>query len=250
MEEKKFVIIRKDEFNLKEFIKRTFGKGKISDVNIEYTPVGEKIIIRTHKPGLIIGKRGEKIVRLTEILKRKYKMENPHIDIEEILNPSFDAQIVADDIALSLERFGALRFKAVCYRSLTRIKEAGALGAELRISGKLPSDRAKSWRFAFGYLKKTGDASKVVDKAESIAGTKKGVVGIKVSILAPDTKVHDQIEIDEDLINKVRQNSAFDEIAEEEGKEKEKKKVKKTKKAIKKIKEETKTKEDSKENKE
>ena len=120
-------------------------------MKIEYTPVGEKVIISTHKPGLIIGKRGESIERLTEVLKKKFKMENPRIDIAEIKNADLDAQIVADDIGLSLERFGSLRFKAIAYKALMRMKAAGALGAEIVLSGRLPSERAKTWRFKFGY---------------------------------------------------------------------------------------------------
>jgi len=214
MEEKVFVGVRKDEYNIKQFVKRMFGKGKISKIKIEYTPVGEKIIVATHKPGWIIGKKGEKIAELTEVLKKKFKMENPHVDIEEITRPEFDAQLVADDIALTLERFGAMKYKASSYRSLGRIKNAGALGAELRVSGKLPSDRARSWRFAFGYLKKTGDAAKVVYKAESIAETRQGVVGIKVSILSPDKKIHDRIELDEDKMTEIKKNSVFEEVEE------------------------------------
>jgi len=227
MEEKKFVLVRKEEYDIKQFVKRMFGKGKVSRVRIEYTPIGKKIIVSTHKPGWIIGKRGEKINELTEILKKRFKMENPHIDIEEITHPEFDAQLVADDIALTLERFGSMKYKASSYRALSRIKSAGALGAELRVSGKLPSDRARSWRFAFGYLKKTGDASKVVDRAESVAQTKKGIVGIKVAILAPDTKVHDHIVVDEDFINEVKKNSTLKEVEETIDKIKKKRKVKK-----------------------
>lgn len=211
MEEKKFVEVRKDEYNIKKFVMKMFGKGKISKIRIEYTPVGEKIVVSTHKPGWIIGKRGEKINELTEILKKRFKMENPHVDIEEIIHPEFDAQLVADDIALTLERFGAMKYKAASYRVLGRIKKSGALGAELRVSGKLPSDRARSWRFAFGYLKKTGDAAKVVDRAESIANTKQGVVGIKVAILAPGIKMCDQITIDEEFMNEVKKNATFEE---------------------------------------
>lgn len=207
MEEKKFVTVRKEEYAIREFVKRTFGKGKISTVRIEYTPVGEKIVVSTHKPGLVIGKRGEKIAELTEVLKKKFKMENPHVDIAEIRNPDFDAQLVADEIALSLERFGSLRFKAICYKMLQRVKKAGALGIEIRASGKLPSERAKSWRFAFGYLKKTGDSSKIVDRAESVAQTLPGVIGIKVSILSPEKKIHDQVIITDEMIKTIQKNA-------------------------------------------
>jgi small subunit ribosomal protein S3 len=230
MEEKNFVGVRKEEYSIRQFVKRMFGKGKISKIKIEYTPVGEKIIVSTHKPGWIIGRKGEKISELTEILKKKFKMENPHVDIEEITHPEFDAQLVADDIALTLERFGAMKYKASSYRALGRIKNSGALGAELRVSGKLPSDRAKSWRFAFGYLKKTGDSSKVVDRAESLAKTKQGIVGIKVAILAPNVKVHDQITIDDAFMEEVKKNVSFNEESslEEVKKEVKKKIIKKT----------------------
>jgi len=227
MEEKKFVEVRKDEYNIKNHIKRMFGKGKISKVRIEYTPVGERIVVSTHRPGLIIGKKGERILELTEILKKKFKMENPHVDIEEISHPEFDAQLVADDIALTLERFGAMKYKSTSYRSLSRIKSSGALGAEFRVSGKLPSDRARVWRFTFGYLKKTGEPANVVDRAESTAKTKQGIVGIKVAILAPNIKVHDQIIVDEELLTEIKKNASVEEV--EETLEKTKKKAKKKK---------------------
>lgn len=227
MEEKKFVGVRKDEYNIKQFVKRMFGKGKVSSIKIEYTPVGEKIIVATHKPGWIIGKRGEKINELTEVLKRRFKMENPHVDIEEIMHPEFDAQLTADDIALTLERFGAMKYKASAYRALGRIKNGGALGAELVLSGKLPSDRARVWRFAFGYLKKTGDAANLVDRAEAVADTKQGVVGIKVAILSPGVVMPDQITVDEELLEAVRKNATFEEVEETVKKTKKKRKVKK-----------------------
>lgn len=228
MEEKKFVIVRKEEYNIRQFVRKMFGKGKVSRVSIVYTPVGEKIVVSTHKPGWIIGKKGEKIAKLTEILKKKFRMENPHIDIEEIAHPEFDAQLVADDIAMTLERFGSMKYKATSYKVLGKIKNSGASGAELRLSGKLPSDRARSWRFAFGYLKKTGDSASVVDRAESIAETKQGVIGIKVAILAPNVKVHDQITVDEALIEEIKKNSSFKSAEEtlKKAKRAQKKKVK------------------------
>ncbi|MEK6817565.1 MAG: KH domain-containing protein, partial [Nanoarchaeota archaeon] len=84
MDERKTVKFKKDEFAIKEYTKKFVGKGKLSKVRIEYTPIGEKIIISTHKPGLIIGKGGERIIELTNILKKQFKLENPHIEIDEI----------------------------------------------------------------------------------------------------------------------------------------------------------------------
>ncbi|VVB79675.1 30S ribosomal protein S3 [uncultured archaeon] len=215
MEEKKVVKFKKDEFAVKEYIKKEIGMGKVSRVRVEYTPVGEKIVISTNKPGLVIGRGGEKIAELTDILKTKFKLENPRIEIEEIREPEFDAQIMADEIAMGLERFGPLKFKILAYKTLQRIMGAGALGAEIRLSGKLPSSRAKSWLFTQGYLKKTGDSAKVVDKAQAVAQTKPGTVGIKVSVLSPHAPMTDRIIIDEKLINTLKENNKINDEAQE-----------------------------------
>ncbi len=197
MEERKFIKLKKEEYGIKEYIKRDLGKGKISKLDIEYTPVGEKIIVHTTKPGLVIGRRGEKIDELTQVLKKRFKLENPHVEIREIEHPLFDAQNVADDIAMALERMGNLKFKVIAYKKLQEIMKAGALGCELRLSGKLPSDRAKSWRFAEGYLKKAGESSREVNRAQATALTKLGISGIKVAIMPPTARIYDRIDVDD-----------------------------------------------------
>jgi small subunit ribosomal protein S3 len=223
MEEKQTVKLKKEEFAIKESVKKMLGKGKVSKVKIEYTPVGEKIIISTNKPGLIIGRGGEKLNEITEFLKKNFKFENLHLDVEEIMEPEFDAQIIADEIALGLERFGPLKFKILAYRSLEKVMRAGALGCEIRLGGKLPSSRAKTWRFAQGYLKKTGDSAKVVDKAQARAETKPGTVGIKVSILSPHAVLKDKVNLNAELKNQLKLN-------EQEFENKPAKKVKRNKK--------------------
>jgi small subunit ribosomal protein S3 len=240
MEEKRFVTFKKDELRVREYIKNTLGKGRISQVNIEYTPVGEKIKVHTSRPGLVIGRKGEKIEELTRVLKRRFKLDNPHIEIVEITEPLLDAQLVADEIAVLLERRGSLKFKVIAYRMLTQIIKAGAIGIELVLSGKLPSDRARRWRFTHGYLKKTGEPAKVVDRAMSQGTTQQGVVGVQVSILRPDAPLHDQINVDDNMLQQIRVTceELDGSIEEEPTKKKAAKKTKK--KAAKKSEEETK----------
>ena len=227
MEERNIVKFKKDEFAVREYVMHSLGKGKVSKIKIEYAPIGERIIISTSKPGMIIGRGGEKIEELTRVLKTKFKLENPHIEIDEIKKPEFDAQLIADEIALSLERFGPLKFKVIAYRALQKIMDAGALGAEIRLSGKLPSSRAKTWRFARGYLKKTGDCAKVVGRAQAMAQTKPGTVGVKVGILPPDAVLIDKIVIDEVLLEKIRKNVESKETTEKKEKKNQTKKISK-----------------------
>lgn len=192
MIERKIIADKKNEYAIKEYTKKSLGKGKATDIKIERTPVGERIIVYTTRPGIIIGSRGESIQHLTKILQTKFKLENPKVEVMEVTNPEFDARTVADNIALSLERFGPNSFKMRAYRELERLKSAGALGAEIVLSGKLPSEKAKKWRFSYGYLQKTGEIN-IVNKADATALTKPGVVGIKVSIVPKDAVLADKI---------------------------------------------------------
>ncbi len=225
MEEEKFVRLKKEEYKIKEYVKKQLGKGKMSSIHIEYTPVGEKITITTTSPGYVIGRSGERIEGLTKILKKRFGLENPHIEIDEVEKPEFDSQYVADSIAQGLERFGPIRFKAIAYKMLERIVKAGAKGVEIRLSGKLPSDRSRSWRFAHGYLKKTGETAKVVNRAKAEANTISGTVGIKVSILPANVRLHDQVEVEE-IIEEIEASKNKEEKKEGGDKKKHKKKKK------------------------
>ncbi|MCX8194192.1 MAG: 30S ribosomal protein S3 [Candidatus Pacearchaeota archaeon] len=232
MIEKKFVEAKKQEFEIKEFVKMKVGKGKVSDVKIERTPIGEKIVVITAKPGLVIGRGGELIQEINDLLKKRFKLENPQIEVSELPDPVFDAQGIADQIALTLEKFGPLSFKLIAYKELEKLAKAGALGAEIRLNGKLPSERAKSWRFAFGYLKKTGANEEIVNSAKATAFTKPGAIGIKVSVVPKGRKMPDKIEINYELVEKELKEKikeTEEEIKREEEKIKENKEAKKRK---------------------
>lgn len=233
--EKKFIESKMQEYTIKEFIKAKLGKGKVSDVKIERTPIGEKIIIITARPGLVIGRGGEVIQELHDSLKKRFKLENPQIEVSELLEPIFDAQTVADQIALALEKFGPLSFKLIAYHEIERIIRAGALGAEIRLGGKLPSERAKNWRFAFGYLKKTGGSLNIVNSAKATAFTRPGSIGVKVSIVPKNAKIPDKIELNPELIEKELKEKIFGAEKEiEKSKEEEKEKKEEQKEKIKK----------------
>jgi small subunit ribosomal protein S3 len=203
------------------------------------TPLGEKIIIYASRPGLIVGRKGQNIKELTENLKRKFKLENPQIEISEVENISLDANIVAERIMGALERFGAEKFKAVGHKTMQNVMDAGALGVEIIVSGKIPSSRAKSWRFYQGYLKKCGDIALTgVNKAQTQAKLKTGTVGIKVSIMPPDTKLPDKVELidtKQEEIEEVKESKEEDKTEKKDEKQAEKdEKKSKTKKPAKK----------------
>lgn len=184
------------EFKIREFIAQQFMKTGYSHTKIQRTPLGDKITIFTTRPGLVVGRKGENIKKLTLTLKNKFKLENPQIELGEVENAFLDAQSVAEKIAYSLERYGSTTFKSIGYRTLQSIMDAGALGAEIVMSGKIPSARSKTWRFIDGYLKKCGHVSDTqIIRGETTAHLKVGSIGISVNIMPTSIILPDKISL-------------------------------------------------------
>lgn len=253
MIERKFVGEKMREFLVNEYLHKELGAGKYSSFEIKRTPLGERIVIYTARPGLIVGKGGENIKDLTRVLKTKFKMENPQIEVAEISDPNLDAQTMAEQIVTTLERFGPKRFKSVGYKTLQRIIDSGAMGAEIAIGGRgLPGARAKTWRFYAGYLKKSGDVSmSKVMYGESTANLKSGSIGIKVRILPPHTILPDRLTLIDQKAKTIQveeiKTQEKEEVPEEVATAPEEKKAKKktaVKKKVAKKKEEVKENED------
>jgi small subunit ribosomal protein S3 len=201
MIERKFVNQNIKEFEIKEYIRSNLSRVGLSDVKLQRTPLGEKIIISTSRPGLVVGRSGTNITKLTQDLKNVFKLENPQIEIEEVLSIGLDSNIIAEMIANSLEKFGLARFKGIGHKAMADVIGSGALGVEILISGKVPSTRAKTWRFYQGYLKKCGDiAVSEVKVAYAAAQLKSGTVGIKVSIMLPGTILPDRLSLKEEEV--------------------------------------------------
>jgi small subunit ribosomal protein S3 len=194
MIERKFVAENLKEFQIEEYLRSVLGKAGLSYIKMQRTPLGEKILICSSRPGLIVGKSGSNITKLTKELKERFNLENPQIELLEEENPMMEASIIAEGIANSLERFGTARFKGIGHKALTDVMGAGARGVEILISGKVPSSRAKKWRFYMGYLKKSGDiAVSGVDTAYSSAKLKTGLVGVQVRIMPSTTQMPDEV---------------------------------------------------------
>ncbi|MBS3126170.1 30S ribosomal protein S3 [Candidatus Woesearchaeota archaeon] len=227
MIERKFVAQRIKEFQIQEFIQQNLKSVGHSMTKMQKTPVGEKITIYASRPGLIVGRKGENIKQLTKTLKKKFNLENPQIEISEVENPMLDATMVVERIVDSLERFGTQRFKGIGHKMMSEVINAGALGIEIIISGKVPSARAKSWRFYSGYLKKCGDIALTgVRRAMGAAQLKSGTIGVKVSIMPPDIKLPDSIALREEkeTVAEEKKKEIPEDKKEPKGKKSEKKK--------------------------
>jgi len=170
------------EAAVEDFIRKNFPVGDYSKTELQRTPMGLKIIIWTNKPGKIIGRGGKTINEITEALKKEFELENLQLDVKLIENPDLDAKIVAKQIASALEK--GYNYKKIGNLTLKRIMAAGAMGAEIVISGKLTGAKSMMGKFSEGYLKHCGQPSKeLVDVGHEVANTKPGRIGVKVKIM-------------------------------------------------------------------
>jgi len=214
MIERKIVAQKIKEFEIEEYITKNLGNSGHSHTKLQRTPLGEKIVVHASRPGMVVGRKGQNIKKLTTAMKKVFKLENPQIEIAEIPDINLDAKVVAERIAMSLERFGSQRFKGIAHKVIQDVMSSKAYGVEILISGKVPSQRAKTWRFYQGYLKKCGDiAVSGVNTAYATAKLKSGVVGIKVSIMPLTTVLPDDIKISEEIVEEIIEEKPEDKKA-------------------------------------
>jgi len=182
-----------------EFLRNEFERAGYGGVSITKTPLGTHIVIYTMRPGLVIGRGGETIRELARVLEEKFQLPNPQISVAEIEIPELNAYVVASRIASALKR--GVHYRRSGYWALNQIMEAGALGAEIIISGKLRTDRSRYEKFRTGYMPKSGEpARKYTRKAEVSVQLKPGILGVKVRIIPPEAKFPDQVQIVEEEI--------------------------------------------------
>ncbi len=194
MIERRFITSNLIKYEIHDFIINFLKERGVARTEVKKTPLGENVIIYCTKPGKVVGRKGNNISLLTKELKKRFNLENPQLEVAEIVDQDLDAVVVAQRIALSLERYGSKRFKSIMHKSAESVMKAGAKGVEIILSGKIPSSRAKSWRVFYGYLKKSGDlALTQVKVAKEFSVLKSGVVGIKVSIMPPNLTSPDNV---------------------------------------------------------
>jgi small subunit ribosomal protein S3 len=181
-----------------EFLQKKLEKAGYGGVAISKTPLGTHIVVYAMRPGLVIGRGGETIKELASVLEEKFKVSNPQISVSEIEIPELNAYVVASRVASALQR--GVHFRRAGFWSLNQVMEAGALGAEIIISGKLRTERARHEKFRAGYLVKCGEPSvRYMQKAEVHVQLKPGIFGVRVRIMPPEAKFPDNIQIVESV---------------------------------------------------
>jgi small subunit ribosomal protein S3 len=160
---------------------------------------------------MVIGKGGKNIRKVTRELEERFDLDDPQIDVQEVDEPDLNARIVADRLANALER--GWYFRKAGHTTIDRIMDAGALGAEIVLSGKVTGARSRVEKFNRGYIKHNGEpAQEIVDEGQGVAVMKLGTIGVTVRIIPPNAELPDDFLIHEDVdVEPVEQTAATDE---------------------------------------
>jgi small subunit ribosomal protein S3 len=188
---------------INEYLRSELVRAGFAGVDLQKTPLGVRITLKTSRPGLVIGKGGKRIQEITDVLEQRFGLEMPQIEVEEVQEPDLDAQIMAERLAYSLDR--GRHYRRAGYYILRKVMDAGAKGVEIKVSGKVTSQRARTQIFRAGTMTKSGQpAQEAVDKGVAQCIQKSGVLGVVVKIMRADYKTGDGVEIKEEALNKAQ----------------------------------------------
>lgn len=193
--ERKFIRENTNRSLIKKFLLKEIEGAGFGGMNIQRTPIGTRVNILVERPGMVIGKGGAKIKELTESIRTQFNVDNPQIEIQEAgASAPLNAQIMAEKLAEALER--GWHFRRAGHSTVRRIMNAGAKGCQVIIAGKLTGARHRTEKFTEGHVKYCGEIAKdVMDIGYATAKLKAGVLGVKIRIMKPDSKLPDEIKL-------------------------------------------------------
>lgn len=192
--ERKFVAEGVRRARVEKHLTKELKRAGYGGMDLQRTPLGTQVTIFAEKPGIVIGKGGKLVRQLTQDLATEFGVETPQIEVQQVQNPSFNAQIMAERLANALER--GWYFRKAGSSIIRRVMDSGALGCEVIIAGKLTGARARTQKFTEGYVKHSGEpAITMVEIGYAVAIKKLGTIGVQVRIIPPDVKLPDHFEV-------------------------------------------------------
>ena len=164
---------------LDEYLNTALRDAGFGGAEVQKTPIGTKLTLFVTRPGLVIGRKGAGIRDLTSRQEEQFGLASPQISVMEINAPELNPKIMANRISQLVERGTAFRRAALW--TINTIMNAGALGVEVTIAGKLRSERAHFEKHTSGIMPKSGEiANQVVKTGITNVVTKMGLMGIQL----------------------------------------------------------------------
>ena len=189
----------KDNYNmmlLNDFLREKIKDAGFNGMEISKTPTGTKIVLHVTRPGIVIGRKGTGIKELTEKIQTDFGYKNPQISVEEVQKPELSPSVMCNRMASHIERGTA--FRRATMWTMNQIMEAGAMGVQITISGKLRGDRSAFEKHTQGILPRAGNYAKNIVTEDIVhTETPMGLIGIRIRI-AKKEKIIPEFEHDKE----------------------------------------------------
>src|SRR5918996_5330991 len=165
------------DLEIRNYVKKKLQFAAVSKIVLERAWNSIRVTIYTARPGIVIGRKGAEIEKMTEEISKMAQGKQIKIDIQEIKTPELDAQLVAENVALQIER--RISFRRAMKKSIQQTMDFGAQGIKLRCAGRLGGaeiSRAEWYREGKIPLHTLRQA---IDYGFAEARTTYGIIGIK-----------------------------------------------------------------------
>jgi small subunit ribosomal protein S3 len=180
-----------EDYKIRRFIKDKLSHAGVSRIEIERSSKLIRLRIYTARPGIVIGKKGAEISQLKKEIEKLVSHE-VLIDIQEVRKPEIDAQLVAENVALQIER--RVAFRRAMKRGVTSAMRFGAMGVKIICSGRLGgAEMARTEWYREGRVP-LHTLRADIDYGFVEARTTYGIIGVKVFIFKGEILKKDQIE--------------------------------------------------------
>jgi small subunit ribosomal protein S3 len=183
--DKEYADLLHEDLKLKRDLKKRFAHAGVSRVDVERAANKLKISISTSRPGIIIGRKGQEVDKLKQEIQKKTGKE-VFINIQEILKPELDAQLVSESVALQLGK--RIAFRRAMRKAVDAALRFGARGIKIRVSGRLNgAEIARSEWYLHGQLP-LHTLRADVEYGFAEADTTFGQIGVKTWIYKGETE--------------------------------------------------------------
>ncbi len=180
-----------EDYRIRRFVKDKLYHAGVSRIEIERSAKRIRLRIYTARPGIVIGKKGAEIAQLKRELERLILSDELLIDIQEIRKPEIDAQLIAENVALQIER--RVAFRRAMKRGVSSAMRFGAIGVKIMCAGRLGgAEMARREWYREGRVP-LHTLRADIDYGYTQAKTTYGIIGVKVFIFKGEVLKKDQL---------------------------------------------------------
>ncbi|MCP4750237.1 MAG: 30S ribosomal protein S3 [Proteobacteria bacterium] len=176
--EKRYSDILLEDIRIKKYITKNLRHAGIASVEIERAAKNLKVYISAMRPGIIIGRKGEEAEKVKKAIAKIVNHQDLVVNIKEVRRPEIDAQLIANNIAMQLER--RVAFRRVMKKTLQNVMRFNVTGCKIMIAGRLNGAEMARTEWVLEGRIPLHTLKADIDYAVCKSKTVYGVLGVKV----------------------------------------------------------------------